>query len=423
MVAPNFVSLYAILGLNHSPKPSADEIRKAYLAKALELHPDKNPNDPQATAKFQNLNKAYDTVLQGYVTIEEDLEQDIATAYDSENENQDDAPDFLNLPRRQRKAYEEERRKIINGRRNHVCRGGRVLSETKRIQKEGQEDRELQELERKIEKFEKRIENGSIYEEDNVLSLATFRHWHERMLVPTQGQRIGRCRKPLRSELNTEDLEHALDMAKAMTDVRRDWEEEKKDDEFRVLHLPMEHVPPSEKEEMERIRNHICPCLLATEEEENEKARVLREKVNSFWDCSKASEQLKTSNVVHFVPKRERDPKEDVFQAASVAYTKQCLDAVQQDEAMIEALGALAATSQDLCQEPIPSNNNLSLDHHVASRCRREKFIQHEDNSEDENENEVDDDEYRTNELERMRKRLTRKIAWENSLLYSDDWF
>jgi hypothetical protein len=248
MVAPNFVGSYTILGLNHYPKPSADEIRKAYLANALELHLDKNPNDPHATAKFQNLNKAYATVLQGCVTIEEGPEQDITKVYDSEGENRDGAPNFLNLPRRQRKAYEEEGRKIIIGRRNHVCRGGRVLSEIKRIQNKSQEDRELQELERKIEAFEERIKNGSLDQEDNALSLARLPHWQERILAITQGQRIRVRRNQLRNELNVEDLEHALDMAKVVADVRRDWEEDEKDDGVRVLHLPMEHVPPSEKE-------------------------------------------------------------------------------------------------------------------------------------------------------------------------------
>jgi hypothetical protein len=149
---------------------------------------------------------------------------------------------------------------------------------------------------------------------------------------------------------------------------------------------------------------------------------VLREKVNSFWDCSKVFKELKTPNV-HHVPKKERDPKDDVSKAASVAYTKQCIDELQQEEAMIEVLGTLAATSQDLCQQPIPSNVNLSLNHYVTSRYRRERFIQHEGDSEDQNEDKEDgDDEYRMNEMKRMEKRLTRKIAWESSLLYSDVW-
>ncbi len=51
---------YATLGVSKTASP--DEIKKAYRKLAQKLHPDKNPGDKQAEAKFKSVNRAYDVV-------------------------------------------------------------------------------------------------------------------------------------------------------------------------------------------------------------------------------------------------------------------------------------------------------------------------------------------------------------------------
>ena len=49
---------YATLGV--AREASADDLKKAYRKLAMQYHPDRNPGDKQAEAKFKEVNEAYD---------------------------------------------------------------------------------------------------------------------------------------------------------------------------------------------------------------------------------------------------------------------------------------------------------------------------------------------------------------------------
>ena len=55
-----FIDYYKILGVNKTI-PQKD-VKKAYLKRAKQFHPDLHPDDPKAQAKFQALQEAYDVI-------------------------------------------------------------------------------------------------------------------------------------------------------------------------------------------------------------------------------------------------------------------------------------------------------------------------------------------------------------------------
>src|SRR5690554_4410966 len=51
---------YEVLGVQRGADP--EELKKAYRRLAMKYHPDRNPNDPEAEAKFKEAKEAYEVL-------------------------------------------------------------------------------------------------------------------------------------------------------------------------------------------------------------------------------------------------------------------------------------------------------------------------------------------------------------------------
>ena len=56
-------NLYELLESSSSASP--EELKKAYRRLARQYHPDANPNDPAAEAKFKEISQAYEVLSDG----------------------------------------------------------------------------------------------------------------------------------------------------------------------------------------------------------------------------------------------------------------------------------------------------------------------------------------------------------------------
>ncbi|CZR60708.1 uncharacterized protein PAC_10604 [Phialocephala subalpina] len=274
--------LYPLLGIDHSSHPTVDEIRKAYLLKALELHPDKNPGNPLATARFQELKKAYETLISSVVTVENDDEDGISMLkhnWDSESEEEV----FVKPYKREAKKVEKEQRKEENASFQATAHKGKKS-----------EGRELRDLERELAARTQKLCNFKLIssKQANTALELSISDLNARVLALRMKMDDGN-RKKLRSGLGCaisrepktyqEAIVEEEDMQAAFEACL---EEKEREEEFLESEMSMEFVDPTE---YERVLNQRRPSLIAQEVIEMEQAQELAEKTANFWNEKKAT--------------------------------------------------------------------------------------------------------------------------------------
>ncbi|CZR55031.1 uncharacterized protein PAC_04917 [Phialocephala subalpina] len=287
-------------------KAALRDLAQRWRASALELHPDKNPNDPQATAKFQNLKNAYDALLSVRVTVEE-VAEDVTKTKNQPADEEDKDDDFFlnpNMPRRERKKVEKERRRYENKMLQDQARARKVAKE----EEEAREADELEALKIRIDRSKKlgpKQEGGSWQltriEDDRVLVLTTKLLNHQRNKKVREWDRM----------------------------MKADWqaeiEAEEKENEILEFEVPMGFIDPMERDQIMEGRMSLLPTdeekrMEEQVEEEMEKARLQAEKLKAFWESRRAAEVK--PNTVQVVPKVERDLDEAALKGVATIYTR-----------------------------------------------------------------------------------------------------
>ncbi|KAI3959448.1 hypothetical protein MKW98_019038 [Papaver atlanticum] len=109
---------YAVLGLpsgEEGAKLTQADIKKAYRTKALELHPDKCPDDPNANTNFQKLQSSYD-ILRDEIDFDDLLRsraQDDSTKFGQMAYYHDKVVAYFCPPNSHRQVREEEERCLL----------------------------------------------------------------------------------------------------------------------------------------------------------------------------------------------------------------------------------------------------------------------------------------------------------------------
>ncbi|KAF8858837.1 DnaJ-domain-containing protein [Acephala macrosclerotiorum] len=308
-MAPKHSTLYKILSLPFQPILSQDDLRKAYHAKALELHPDKNSH-PSATAKFQELNQAYE----GYLSHPQN------TTVEDVQDGEDDEPrksDAVKFPKYMRTSREKAQRSKDE-------KENQKESDAKNFEiekAERREIRELAELKRNILKWESSdISNSNSNSNSNP---DAEKETAIQLLVSDYETRSKALEKKLKNDGLNKRVRKVRDKMEEIEELRTEIPVERRDPGMRPLEID--------------FRDKIA---------------------KGGGSKSKKTKKAKKVHVEDF--SKYDDAENDTSKEGAHNFTKEFLKTVAQGEEAYTRNGLVRIT-QDPC---IPQNNNLQIAHY-----------------------------------------------------------
>ncbi|KAF9568700.1 DnaJ-domain-containing protein [Agrocybe pediades] len=146
--------------LNVTIEATEQEIRTAYRQRSLKVHPDRNPNNPDAARKFHELNQAYELLLDPLRRLALDAKQRLKLArkerfksYDNKRKNL--VEELEERERAFKKARMEKQKEEVE-----------TWKDTERIKEEGKRLREQKEKELRDKMYPKKEQVADEEEED-----------------------------------------------------------------------------------------------------------------------------------------------------------------------------------------------------------------------------------------------------------------
>lgn len=130
MAKDDFIDFYALLGVDHGADDKA--IQKAYRRKALELHPDKNPDNPKAEELFMQIKVASDALLDPVRRGELDAKISARAAVQARYASMDSKRAKL------RSDLEEREKAAADASRAHAKAATSLAADIDRLRKDGQ---------------------------------------------------------------------------------------------------------------------------------------------------------------------------------------------------------------------------------------------------------------------------------------------